>query len=266
MKNKKATPGEGAKAIQITDLSVHYGQNTAISGVCLEVEDKEYLGVIGPNGSGKSTLLKAILGLVPPDSGSISIYGAPPRKSGGIMGYVPQFSSVDRRFPITVFEVALSGFLRPGLTAFHRYTGEDREKAMDILNTVGIAPLAARRVSDLSGGEFQRMLIARALASNPKILLLDEPTASVDAESRSHIYELLADLNAGMTIVLVTHDLLAVSSHINKLACLNGKLVYHGEPELKSDTVNQLYGCPVDLIAHGVPHRVLREHEGEQNK
>ena len=107
------------------------------------------------------------------------------------------------------------------------------------------------------------MLIARALATNPKLLLLDEPTASVDAASRDQIYSLLAELNKNMTIILVTHDLLAVSSQVNRLACLNGQLVYHGEPELTEKVVNNLYGCPVDLIAHGVPHRVLRDH-GEE--
>ena len=108
------------------------------------------------------------------------------------------------------------------------------------------------------------MLIARALATNPKLLLLDEPTASVDAASRDQIYGLLAELNKNMTIILVTHDLLAVSSQVTRLACLNGQLVYHGEPELTEKVVNNLYGCPVDLIAHGVPHRVLRDHEEEK--
>ena len=132
-----------------------------------------------------------------------------------------------------------------------------------LLEKVGITDLANRQISELSGGEFQKMLIARALATNPKLLLLDEPTASVDAASRDQIYGLLAELNKNMTIILVTHDLLAVSSQVTRLACLNGQLVYHGEPELTEKVVNNLYGCPVDLIAHGVPHRVLRDH-GEE--
>lgn len=116
-------------------------------------------------------------------------------------------------------------------------------------------------ISDLSGGEFQKMLIARALAVNPKILLLDEPTASVDASSRDQIFSLLNELNKTMTIIIVTHDLSAVSSYVKNIACLNGKLVYHGCTELNEDVVSALYGCPIDLIAHGVPHRVLKKHK-----
>ncbi len=248
-------------AILTENLTVYYGNTPAITDVCLNVADGEYLGVIGPNGGGKSTLLKTILGLVQPSSGSVAVYNRAPGNSGGVIGYVPQFASMDRHFPISVLDVVLTGFLKNGLSPFHRYTGENKIKAKEILGTVGMASLAGRQISELSGGEFQRMLIARALAVNPKLLLLDEPTASVDAASRVHIYSLLAELNKSMTIVLVTHDLLAVSSQVSRLACLNGRLVYHGEPQLNRETVNRLYGCPVDLIAHGVPHRVLQEHE-----
>lgn len=257
---KKYT-GVNTPAIHIENLSVYYGRTLAVTDVCLDVSDGEYLGIIGPNGGGKSTLLKAVLGLVAPSSGSVSIYGKSLKDNRGVIGYVPQFAVMDRRFPISVLETVLTGRLDKGLSPFHRYTKEDKDASLEILGRVGVASLAGRQISELSGGEFQRMLIARALASNPKLLLLDEPTASVDAASREKIYDLLAELNKSMTIVLVTHDLLAVSSQVHRLACLNGKLVYHGEPELNRDIVNHLYGCPVDLIAHGVPHRVLQEHE-----
>ncbi|HEX3023430.1 MAG TPA: ATP-binding cassette domain-containing protein, partial [Lachnospiraceae bacterium] len=135
--------------------------------------------------------------------------------------------------------------------------------AMELLDKVGIVDLANRQIAGLSGGEFQKMLIARALAVRPRLLLLDEPTASVDAIARAQIYDLLDTLNKDMTIVIVTHDLMVISSKVKKLACLNGTLVYHGEPELNDHVVNKLYGCPVDLIAHGVPHRVLKEHGGK---
>lgn len=250
------------KAIQLDNLSVYYGKTAAITKVCLDVNQGEFLGIIGPNGGGKSTLLKAILGLIPITMGSIQIYGQKPGKNRAAVGYVPQFATMDKKFPISVFEVALTGRLKAGLSPFMKYSKIDKEIAYEQLKRVGIESLAKRQISELSGGEFQRLLIARALTVNPKLLLLDEPTASVDASSRELIYQLLEDLNKKMTIVLVTHDLLAVSSKVHKLACLNRSLVYHGEPELNENIVNKLYGCPVDLIAHGVPHRVLKVHEG----
>lgn len=254
----------GEYAVHIENLSVHYGHTPAIMGVCLDVSDGEYLGIIGPNGGGKSTLLKAILGLIPVSSGNISIYGGNAHKNRSLVGYVPQFALLNRKFPISLFEVVLTGHLKQGIAPFFRYSSKDNESVYTLLEKVGITDLANRQISELSGGEFQKMLIARALATNPKLLLLDEPTASVDAASRDQIYSLLAELNKNMTIILVTHDLLAVSSQVNRLACLNGQLVYHGEPELTEKAVNNLYGCPVDLIAHGVPHRVLRDHEEEK--
>lgn len=253
------------QAIHIENLSIHYGQTPAITGIYLDVSDGEYLGIIGPNGGGKSTLLKAILGLVPISSGSVQMYGKSPRKNRAFVGYVPQFTLLNRKFPISLFEVVLTGYLKQGLSPFFSFSQKDKESAYALLERVGIANLANRQISELSGGEFQKMLIARALATNPKLLLLDEPTASVDAASRDQIYGLLSELNKNITVVLVTHDLLAVSSQVNRLACLNGHLIYHGEPELTEKVVNSLYGCPVDLIAHGVPHRVLRDHEEEKS-
>lgn len=248
-------------ALHIDNVSVYYGDEAALSNICLDVAHGEMLGIIGPNGGGKSTLLKAILGLTPITTGSIQIYGQEPGKNKTAVGFVPQFATMDKRFPISVIEVVLTGRTKQGLSLFMKYSEEDKEIAYAQLKRVGIEQLANRQIAELSGGEFQRLLIARALAVNPTLLLLDEPTASVDASSRNQIYQLLREINEEMTIVLVTHDLLAISSEVGKLACLNGKLVYHGEPQLNETVVNELYGCPVDLIAHGVPHRVLKAHE-----
>ncbi len=246
--------------ITIDNLTVCYGDTPAITKISLVLKEGEYLGIIGPNGGGKSTLLKAMLGLVPITSGSIRIYDKSPSKNRGIIGYVPQITHLDKRFPITLYEVVLTGRLKKGFAPFFRYDRQDKKIVSETLEKVGIADLANRRISELSGGEFQRMLIARALTVNPKLLLLDEPTASVDASARSQIYSLLEELSKNMTILLVTHDLLAISSQVHSLACLNRNLVYHGEPELTEKIVTNLYGCPVDLIAHGVPHRVLKQH------
>ena len=248
-------------AIHIDNLSVYYGEAPAITNVCLDVIQGEFMGIIGPNGGGKSTLLKAMLGLTPITSGSIQVYGHFLGKNRTAVGYVPQFATMDRRFPISAMEVVLTGRLKQGLSLFMKYSNEDKDIAFEQLRRIGIDHLAKRQISELSGGEFQRLLIARALTVHPKLLLLDEPTASVDANSREQIYSFLKELNKEMTIVLVTHDLLAISSEVKKLACLNKRLVYHGEPQLNEHIVKELYGCPVDLLAHGVPHRVLKEHE-----
>ncbi len=253
-------------AVHIDNMSVYYGQTPAIAGVCLDVEDGEYLGIMGPNGGGKSTLLKAMLGLIPISSGRVQIYGNEAKSNRTIVGYVPQFAVMDKRFPITLIEVVLTGRMKAGLSPFFRFSANDKEFVYELLGRVGIAHLANRQISELSGGEFQKMLIARALAMGPRLLLLDEPTASVDASAQEQIYSLLEELNKDMTIILVTHDLLAISSQVHRLACLNRRLVYHGGPELTESVVNSLYGCPVDLIAHGVPHRVLREHREEKTE
>ncbi len=249
------------KALSVQGLTVRYGSMVALRDVDLTIMEGEYLGIIGPNGGGKTTFLKALLGLVPFDSGSIRIFNKKPRETGKLIGYVPQVSSLDKAFPITLYQVVLTGRLGSKLSWFHQYSKEDRIKADEALEQVGIEKLKDRQISELSGGEFQRMLIARALTVEPKLLLLDEPTASVDAQSREKIFSLLHDLNDKMTIVLVTHDLLAVSSYVKTLACINEKLIYHGGKEIDEQVVEHLYGCPIDLIAHGVPHRVLKEHE-----
>lgn len=250
--------------IHIKNLSVNYGQTSALTDVCFDVCEKEFLGIMGPNGGGKSTLLKAVLGLIPISSGEILICGEKRGKNNTAIGYVPQYAVMDRKFPITSVEVVMSAFLKGGLHPFFRYTKEDRKTAFEYMEKVGVEKLAERQISELSGGEFQRLLIARALAVKPKILLLDEPTASVDPSSREQIYNLLDEINKDMTIVMVTHDLTAISAKVKRLACLNNTLVYHGDPTLSQDVINHLYGCPVDLIAHGVPHRVLKTH-GEDN-
>lgn len=257
---------EPTMAIEVEGLEVRYGEAPALEDISLKVGEKDYLAIMGPNGGGKSTLLKAILGLLPGQEGTVKIFGESIRRNRHLIGYVPQFSAVDKDFPISVLEVVLSGRQKPGLSLFFRYGEKDRKEALTVMERVGIPGFGRRRISELSGGEFQKMLIARALMTRPKILLLDEPTASVDARSSQEIYELLGELNRELTILLVTHNVLAISTHVRKLACLNTRLVYHGEPELTEEVVNSLYGCPVELVAHGVPHRVLKEHGSEVAK
>lgn len=212
--------------LEIRDLFVHYGDICALDGIDLKVASGEYLGIIGHNGGGKTTLLKTILGLVRISSGSVRVFGRSPGQTGTLLGYVPQVAGLDKTFPANVREVVLMGRLNSKIMPFHRYSSADKDTADEMLKKVGIFHLRERLISSLSGGEFQKMLIARALAVNPKMLLLDEPTASVDTAAREQIYQLLQELNETMTIILVTHDVLGISSYIRNIACLNGKLHY----------------------------------------
>jgi zinc transport system ATP-binding protein len=192
----------------------------------------------------------------------VLFFGHPLKESWQQVGYVPQFANIDRSYPVTSMDVMLTALLGSGLHPFHRTRQADIDRARQTLDEVGLTELADRQIASLSGGEFQRLLIARSLARHPKLLLLDEPTASVDPASREQIYSLLAKLNGkGMTIILVSHDMMAISSQVKHLACISEHLIYHGNPEINEQIVEHMYGCPVDLIAHGVPHRVLPPHE-----
>ena len=249
--------------IEVKNLNLRFGETQALIDVNLEIQQGDYVAIIGPNGGGKTTLLKALLGLEKPSSGSVKLFGVNPEQSHSKVGFVPQFAKLNKGFPMNVHEAVLTGALKGSMHPFFKYTKADREQAMQKLHLLGIDHLHKRQLGQLSGGEFQRMLIARALMNEPKLLMLDEPTSSIDPRSRELIYGILSDFNKENTILMVSHDLVAVSSNVKSIICLNKTLIYHGEPELTEDTVKQLYGCPIDLIAHGVPHRVLKDHHHE---
>lgn len=244
----------------VKDLTVRIGGHLVLEDVNLEVFEGDFLGLIGPNGGGKSTLLKAILGLVRPTKGVIRIFGRPLSETRNLIGYLPQKSLFDQKFPVTALEVVLMGrFGRVGL--FRRYNDTDYEVARNALKSVNMLDLADRNIGSLSGGQQQRVFVARAIASEPKLILLDEPTSGIDSSQQAEFYELLSRLNQKMAIILVSHDLSAVSRYVNKIACLNKHLYYHSSKELSEDDLKNAYGCPIDLIAHGVPHRVLQVHD-----
>ncbi|MCD4777188.1 MAG: metal ABC transporter ATP-binding protein [Candidatus Aegiribacteria sp.] len=242
--------------IELKGITAGYRRdNPIIHNIDLTVPKDDFLAVIGPNGGGKTTLLKVILGLLVPWEGSVSVLGVPPEKSRTRIGYVPQVIP-DESFPITVMDVVLMGRLKnSGL--FGRFSIRDREIAEMNLEKLDIGDLADDEINSLSGGQKQRVLIARALSGNPQILLLDEPVASVDHHTQESFFNLLAKLNSTITIVLVTHDVGAVSAHVKNIACINRNLISHGE-QLSSESVAKAYGCPFELISHGgIPHRVL---------
>ncbi|MFC1846403.1 metal ABC transporter ATP-binding protein [Chloroflexota bacterium] len=238
------------KLIELENVWVRYDGVPVLEDVTLYVGHNDFLGIIGPNGGGKTTLLKVILGLITPT----------PVNSRSHIGYVPQHNLFDRDFPISVCDVVMMGrYGKAGL--IKRYTKEDKALALKALETVDMIDYRNRQIGKLSGGEQQRIFIARALVSEPKILLLDEPTASVDSTMQTEFYELLAKLKQNMAIVLVSHDISAISVYIDKIACLNRQLYYHGSKEVSVDVLEATYKCPVQMIAHGtIPHRVLKEH------
>jgi len=248
------------EVVRLEDVWVHYDGVPVLEGVSLSIEADDFLGIIGPNGGGKTTLLRVILGLVKPSHGRVTVLGKSPEKSRHHVGYVPQHNLFDRGFPISVWDAVLMG--RCGTAGlFRRYRSADKEAVTEALRTVGMLDLKDHQVGKLSGGEQQRTFIARALVTDPKLLILDEPTASVDPAMQTEFYELLEQLKQHMAVVLVSHDISVVSVYVDKIACLNHELFYHGDKEISPEILEATYKCPVQMIAHGtIPHRVLREH------
>ncbi len=246
--------------VGLKDIWVKYNDVSVLESIALSVFQHDFLGIIGPNGGGKSTLLKVILGLVKPFRGSVSVFGQPPEQSRSQIGYVSQRYAFDRDFPVSVWEVVMMG--RYGKTGlFRRYSHSDRAAVEKSLIKVGMLDYRNEQIGRLSGGQQQRVFIARALVAEPKLLLLDEPTASIDPAMQTQFYEMLQDLKQSLAIVMVSHDIGAVSVYVDKIACLNRQLFYHGSKEITPEVLEATYQCPVQLIAHGpVPHRVLKEH------
>lgn len=236
-------------AIEINDLHFQFGRLPVLEGVNLRVETRDFVGLIGPNGCGKTTLVKIILGLLRPAAGSVSIYGQPPVQGRRRIGYVPQHVQLDRDFPITVREVVLMGRLRHRPRGI-RYSAEDQQAAEKAMAEMEVLDLARRSIGELSGGQFQRVMIARALASQPDILILDEPTANVDTRLQQEIHDRLKKLNERMTIILISHDVGFISHYVNKVACLNKTLVCHPTAHITPSVIEELYQGHVHLIRH----------------
>ena len=254
------TPRE---VITVRHLWAGYNGEPVLEDVNLTANELDFIGLIGPNGSGKTTLFKVLLGLVPPMRGEVRICGQSVEEGRQHVGYVPQSVEFDRDFPIIVWDVIHMGRLSHR-RLLRRYTAEDEAAVAEALRDVDMLHLRSHAIGELSGGQRQRVYIARALATEPSILLLDEPMASVDPRVSVSIYELLSQLNERITILMVSHDMSAISSHVKTVGCLNRRLFYHGEKQLTPDMLEAAYQCPIDLIAHGVSHRVFPVHVGEE--
>lgn len=240
--------------VQIMNMDAAYQKQVVLTNVSLSINDRDFIGIIGPNGGGKTTLVKVILGLLKPLNGSIEY--AIDRSE---IGYLPQGNQVDEKFPITVREVISSG-LKHGLKTHRKTRITEKHSIATVLERVGLESLHSRPIGELSGGELQRTMLARAIISSPRLLVLDEPDTHVDNQFEMELYRLLKTLNENITILLVSHDIGIISPYIKTIACVNRDLHYHSSNEINEEQL-KVYNCPIEMITHGtVPHRVMKEH------
>ncbi len=243
--------------IQIDNLSVGYSGEPVLSEVNLAIYENDFIGVIGPNGGGKTTLLKAILGLLKPMKGKI-IFRKDINNRKKPIGYLPQVKYIDKNFPITVFEVVRSGSIMKSQVKIS--SSEVSRKTEKLLVEMGISDIRNKAIGELSGGQMQRVFLCRALISDPKIIILDEPDTFVDNRFEGELYRKLRELNKNMAIVLVSHDVGTISSYVKTIACLNGKLHYHQSNIISQEQLDS-YNCPIQIISHGeIAHTVLKHH------
>ena len=247
--------------IQISDLCAAYDEKTVLSHVNLSVFERDFLGIIGPNGGGKTTLIKCILGLHQPQKGKIRFYKDGKEVSEINMGYLPQYNNIDKKFPISVYEVILSG-LSKQKSIFHRYSKEQHEQVRQLIARMGLEGLEERPIGSLSGGQLQRALLGRALVSNPEVVILDEPNTYIDKRFETKLYSLLEEINQERAIILVSHDIGTVLKNVKTIACVNESVHYHPHTEVPTEWLEEHFGCPIEMLGHGTfPHRVLKCHE-----
>lgn len=247
--------------ISLRNVGVNYDNQVALEGVNLDIFEDDFLGVIGPNGGGKTSLVKAILGAVP-HSGTIEIDESLRRGNHFKIGYMPQVSQFDMRFPISIEEVVLSG-LQTEKGFFGRYRCEDRRKATQLLDHMGIAHLAKRPIGEVSGGQMQRALLCRAIIAEPRLLILDEPTNFVDNRFEKEFYAMVQSLSERMAVMIISHDLGTITSVVKAIVCVNGHVHRHDSNILTEEQLRN-YDCPIQIVSHGhIPHTVLEHHTGD---
>ncbi len=239
-----------------------FGAGLVLEDVTLSIAEGDFVAVVGPNGGGKTTLVKLMVGLLTPLRGTVRVFGQPPTRSAERLGYVPQIWDCRPSFPVTVMDVTLMGLVGPG-PAGGPYSRADRDQAVLALDRVGLTDMAERPFCELSGGQEQRALIARAIASHPELLVLDEPTAHVDPAAEQDIHDLLLDLHRDMTIVMVSHDLSLVSDAVESVLCVNRRVKRHPTSDLgdvSGDLLRELFGDQLRMVRHD---RHVEEGEGD---
>ena len=235
------------KLIELREVTAGYGNKIALRNVTLDVWKNDFLGIIGPNGGGKTTLLKVILGLLPPISGTIRFYDENVEVPSLKIGYLPQMSQIDKKFPISVREVISSG-LSAEKPLFRPFNRSQRERVDEVTVQMGL----------------ERVLLGRSIVSRPQVLILDEPNSYVDKRFESRFYQLLEEINKESAIILVSHDIGTVLTMVKNIACVNETLHYHPGANVSEEWLGEKYACPIELVGHGdLPHRVLRKHQHE---
>lgn len=235
--------------VEIQSVSFAYDGFTVLEDVNLTIVDREFICVVGPNGGGKTTLLKLILGLLNPQTGSVRVFQNPPEKVRHRIGYVPQHVYIDPLFPVTALDVARMGRIRKGRRP-GPFGKQDTDAAMEAMRTMGLEAVARTPFAELSGGQRQRVLIARALASEPELLLLDEPTTSLDLHVENRFYETLREINRRLTVIVVSHDVGFVTPFATSVVCVKRQVVIHPTSELSGEKIAELYGTDMLLVRH----------------
>ena len=248
------------KLIEIKNVSASYLTKFVLNDVSLCVWKDDFLGIIGPNGGGKTTLLKIILGLMKPLSGDIVFFENEKPVTFLKIGYLPQINPIDKHFPLSVYEVVSSG-LTIEKPRFRNFTTSQKERIHQLIVQIGLEAYAKSAIGELSGGQLQRVLLARAIVSHPQLLILDEPSTYVDKRFESQFYELLSVINKDTAIILVSHDIGTLIPLVKNVACVNETLHYHAGTDLSDEWLEKTYLCPIEVISHGdFPHRVLKKH------
>ncbi len=246
--------------ISISNLSAGYEQRNVLHDVNLNVYKNDFLGIIGPNGGGKTTLIKCILGLMKPKSGEIRFFHDGEEVNHISMGYLPQYNAIDKKFPISVEEVILSG-LNIKKSLIGKFSNEQKQKVQEVIARMGLDGLGKRAIGQLSGGQLQRALLGRALVSDPEVVILDEPSTYIDKRFEMALYKILDDINSKCAIIMVSHDIGTIIQQVKSVACVNETLDYHADSEVDADWLDKNLNCPIGLLGHGdLPHRILGHH------